>query len=190
MRGEQLEVLNVASLRRRMLAPLLDTVLVIAATGRILRVAIELSRRDGESFIEKRLERAAETGRPFGVPTRWERALPLVSLISAAPTRNMRSPGFRLLHLRRVDARTGGPVTIRSAVAREAVSVAWGSWIRRRRGPAEDPRSWAGQVALLVAPQAVVLLSRRNQALPDRVAGILTVVDDGPRAPSENICPG
>lgn len=39
--------------------------------------------------------------------------------------RHRRSPGFRLLGLRRVDAHTGGPVSARSALAGEVIDAAW-----------------------------------------------------------------
>ena len=39
-------------------------------------------------------------------------------------TRNWRSPGYKLLGLRRVDLRTGGPVSVRSAIVQSAVALA------------------------------------------------------------------
>jgi hypothetical protein len=38
--------------------------------------------------------------------------------------RNWRGPGFRILHLRRVDVRTAGPVSVRSALVGEAFELA------------------------------------------------------------------
>ena len=46
----------------------------------------------------------------------WIKGLGLVSIVGC---RNLRTPGQRVMGLRRVDARTGGPVTMRSAIIRE-----------------------------------------------------------------------
>ena len=50
--------------------------------------------------------------------------------------RNWRSPGFRLLRIRRVDVPTGGPISIRSALIVQACDWVWGAaYGRLTRGP-------------------------------------------------------
>ena len=52
--------------------------------------------------------------------SRWRR-LPAVVDALGAPSRNSRSPGMRIMGLRMIDARTGGPVTVRTVIVRDAV---------------------------------------------------------------------
>ncbi len=54
--------------------------------------------------------------------TRFRLAVELLSLAAGVLGRNRRGPGARILGLRRVDARTGGPVPIRAVLIRAAVT--------------------------------------------------------------------
>jgi hypothetical protein len=45
---------------------------------------------------------------------------------------------MRIVGLRRADAQTGGPITVRSSVVREVVVTAWRGLIRRAQRPAEE----------------------------------------------------
>jgi hypothetical protein len=47
------------------------------------------------------------------------------SFATAVSRRNWRSPGMYLMHIRRADVRTGGPVTVRSALIRHLAG--WGT---------------------------------------------------------------
>ena len=51
--------------------------------------------------------------------------------------RNWRSPGDRAMGLRRVDARTGGPVSVRSALVSGAVRTAWSELDRLVQRPSQ-----------------------------------------------------
>ncbi len=70
-----------------------------------------------------------------GVLERWKSALFVSSVISAVAHRNRRTPGARLLRIRRVDASTGGPVTIRSALTRNLIATAWSAIAKRLTEP-------------------------------------------------------
>jgi hypothetical protein len=54
--------------------------------------------------------------------------------------RNRRSPGWRLLRIRVADAGTGGPVSVRSVLIREAVTAGQNQALKRIRRPAEQRR--------------------------------------------------
>ena len=68
------------------------------------------------------LLRGADASGPEGGKSRWERSTTLENILAGATRtiavahRDSRSRGFRLLGLQRVDARTGGPVALHSAV--------------------------------------------------------------------------
>jgi hypothetical protein len=72
---------------------------------------------------------------------RWLLAGSLIAL----PGRNWRGPGARVVGLRRVEARTGGPVTIRSALIRFAVTTAWSELIGQLNRPAGQRLRERGQ---------------------------------------------
>lgn len=54
----------------------------------------------------------------------------IVSVAVAVPIRNVRTPGYRALGLRRVDAHTGGPLTPCHAIVQAAISAACGLLVR------------------------------------------------------------
>lgn len=56
---------------------------------------------------------------------RWTLALRVTSLAGAVMARNWRGPGGRIMQVRQVDARTGGPVTVRSALIGVAFTEGW-----------------------------------------------------------------
>lgn len=62
---------------------------------------------------------------PLELPPRWRQAIWAVLAAEAVVGRNWRGPGDRIVRIRRVDARTGGPVTIPSAVVRFAAVQTW-----------------------------------------------------------------
>jgi hypothetical protein len=93
----------------------------IASPGR--RAAASLystyvSHRDGANAEPWPDERVPAAFRRFG-ESRWgQLALEAASLPLEIRLRNWRSPGMRALGLRRADARTGGPVSVRRALVR------------------------------------------------------------------------
>ena len=129
--------LEIASLRRRALASAIDAAVfmvpaAIVGGGGVWLYMTYLGRRSGEAdpefdFAERLpFHRLAEP--------RWRLVVWAVSAPIEVGLRNWRSPGARAMGLRRVDARTGGPVSVRSAVMRNAVNTASGElsrWVRR-----------------------------------------------------------
>ena len=66
---------------------------------------------------------------------RFQLASVAASALLGVAFRNSRSPGARALGLRRADARTGGPVSVRSALVHVAVEAASGQMNRRTLRP-------------------------------------------------------
>ena len=135
--------------------------------------------------------------------------------------RNRRRTGASVMRIRRVDIRTGGPITLRAALIQNLVSqgssVAWSKVTRPltkrsksrlaeirpeldelERVHADDPVArqeatmrlyedhkvnpsascLATLLSIFVFRTLPVLLSPLRQSLPDRVAGIVVVLDD------------
>lgn len=130
--------LQVASLRRRFVASLLDAVVVVVAVVGTPALGFKLFgsrrtvRRLGASWIARAARRRAERGREVGGSKRFRWALTVVFFVGGVLTRDWRGPGAWMLGVRRVDAGTGGPVELRSAVVRGVVTTAWqliGNWL-------------------------------------------------------------
>jgi hypothetical protein len=114
---------RVASLRRRFLAAVLDVGVVIigmaAVVGMGIAAALASARVRGPHHEDEPVEAAppaAPTIQEFRLSLPLRVALWLTSLAVGVIARDWRSPGARVLGLRRVDARTGGPVTAQSAL--------------------------------------------------------------------------
>ncbi len=100
----------------RLFAATVDAVIflpvVFGAGGYAVHVVTSRRRRAG---------RSADDGDEF---QRWLSTPQLAwgfrvfGLVSEVAMRNSRSPGARIVGIRRADARTGGPVTVRSALIR------------------------------------------------------------------------
>jgi uncharacterized RDD family membrane protein YckC len=129
--------LEIASLRRRSLASLIDTVVLLlpialAAGGGVwLYISYPRRRSDEDDSQFDFAERLPF--RHFAEP-RWRFAMWGTGLAIEIGLRNWRSPGARAMELRRVDDRTGGPVTVRSALIRNAVDTASNElnrWVQR-----------------------------------------------------------
>jgi 60Kd inner membrane protein/RDD family len=117
--------LRVAPLWRRLAAGAIDTVLVVIPTAAGAMGGWRLW------TLYRRWRGHHVTAMPtFPAGGPWGRAIEAVSQPLIAQTRNWRSPGYRALGLRRVDARTGGPVTFRSAVMRSVATRLWGQATR------------------------------------------------------------
>jgi 60Kd inner membrane protein len=99
-----------------MVAGLLGMVAVMIVTG-------------GAAFAYMKLRgerRPSETKMPEFWQSAWWRGASQVATVALAPVgRNWRGPGYRVLGLRRVDAHSGGPVSIRSAVVGATFDSAW-----------------------------------------------------------------
>jgi RDD family len=115
---------DVASLSRRMVAGAVDGVILLIGWGAAIFVA---------SNARRRWARARGRAQDSSVPVRMMGSMNTSAsgawraLNLAMP--NWRSPGLRVLGLRRVDARTGGPVGARQAIVRSlADNLERGLW--------------------------------------------------------------
>ena len=122
----------VAPLWRRLFAGVLDVVFALGGIGGLGAIGWHLCRRFP---TVRRWVRAAcdhmpdaaltRPGAKRNLPARWPRALWLASVAAAVVSRNWRGPGGRIMQLRRVDARTAGRVTVRSALINFAAAYGW-----------------------------------------------------------------
>jgi uncharacterized RDD family membrane protein YckC len=119
--------LEIGSLQRRALAALIDAALfvppvMLAGGGGVwLYMAWRRRRSGGDDDDFDFAERV-----PFRrlAEPRWQLAMWVATAPLDIALRNWRSPGARAMGLRRVDARTGGPVSVRSALIHKAVEAA------------------------------------------------------------------
>ena len=183
-----------ASLRRRFAAWAIDAGIVVISLG----VAGVVTFRWLTGTAERRApdEREDEPGLPRVADwfRRWGPTLTVFSFVTEVLGRNGRGPGAHLLGLRRVDARTGGPVTVRSALIGSSVrvvttplQVAAVTAVQNRRQertrtaePGPQFSTSAGCLAPLtvtVAPHLPALLAPGHRSLSDRAAGIVVVVE-------------
>jgi RDD family len=77
---------------------------------------------------------------PPKLSRRWQLVLAGLSVAIEVPSRNWRSPGYRALGLRCVDVRTGGPVSIQSAVIRSLAAQAFSQSTRTLLRPWDERR--------------------------------------------------
>jgi hypothetical protein len=124
----------VASLRLRLLAALVDAAIVIggmAGVGGVgiagvvayARVRGDKDEKDGDEQDERSATQC--TPREFRQSPELSAALSGASAGLAVASRNWRGPGFWVVGLRRVDARTGGIVSVRSALIGVLFDQAW-----------------------------------------------------------------
>ena len=142
-----MEVAEIASLRRRCLASVIDgvvtvTPVVLVAGGGVWLYLWYDHRRSG-SDAAKGPDISPSDGRMaafrrFGESRRWQIALSVGAVPIEVRMRNWRSPGMRLMGLLRADVRTGGPVTVRSLLVRKAVVTAWQQLVRRLLRPSDE----------------------------------------------------
>lgn len=129
-RNRQLH-LRVASVNRRLAASLIDAITALLGVGAgvtlgaLLLAKTPLLRRLSGTRIAQAAKRRGGSIQDIGPSKRFSRSLAGLFFLLGVLTRNWRSPSARMLGLRRVDARTGGPVTVRSAIIREAVRTSW-----------------------------------------------------------------
>jgi hypothetical protein len=130
--------MDIAPLRRRLLASLIDMTLLVLTTVALIVGGVAWP------SIPARVKNRGEAAGAGAVKPRRERRLSarhraflfLATVGLGVLSRNWRGPGFRLLRLRRVDMHTGGPVAVRSAVIVQVCDQLWGLSSRRlARGP-------------------------------------------------------
>lgn len=126
--------MRVAPLRRKLVASLLDAAVAIVASAAIVGLSI------ASAVAYRRVRGGDATGaspRFWTSERRFDPSLPVRAALWVASgglavrTRNWRSPGFRIVGLRRVDAGSGGPVRVHSAAI--AVIAGWAQQGAARR---------------------------------------------------------
>lgn len=114
-----------APIWRRFVAASIDTVLVLGGIGVAASLVATLSARNrrfgdlldrGLAWARQRSERRPVAGGHLARAQRGAR------IVHEVQRRNHQSYGQKLMRIRRVDASDGGPVTVRSALVRYAVS--------------------------------------------------------------------
>jgi hypothetical protein len=167
--------LKIAPLWRRAVASVIDLfVFVVPVIGVAVAVGVLYAHRRPGGDEESKAPRA------FGLSRRWR----LLLAVTLAPLeirgRNWRSPGWRVMGLRRVDVRTGGPVSFRSALVRHAFRTAWSEvtsqllepWKQRvREGPGTtladaDAARRAHPADGEAQPRAMAEVFRRDRLAP------------------------
>jgi uncharacterized RDD family membrane protein YckC len=145
--------LIIAPLWRRFVASLLDVAIFLLGivgvgfaayklVGRVLHKYSETRPMRGmKARFKEKVLRRIDANRSFEPSSRLIWGLRIVAIPLQLRARNRRGPGARLLRLRRVDARSGGPVTVRSALIRLAVTEAWKELAMRSHLPREKRAS-------------------------------------------------
>ena len=221
--------LEIAPLRRRLMARLIDTaaflipLLLVGVAGAGLYHLYRRRRAAGDEASDPFDAPELPLVRRVGEPTAWRLGLVAASVPVEVAIRNWRTPGDRAMGIRRVDARTGGPVSVQSALIKKAVQTASQELSRSVQRPFRErslertrglkaelkeareirigdreaqkramaevlkrsrvrPSSSCGRALLSGTLGSVplylpALWSARNQTLPERIAGILTVRD-------------
>jgi hypothetical protein len=224
--------LELAPVWRRAVAVLINLLVVAAglvAAGAAVFGAIKLglcrrltaARRLLAGRLAAWRERFDPANRPMGLSARTRLLVSGASLALELDGRNRRGIGARVMGIRRVDVRTGGPITLRVALIRHVVSHGCGvatGWIlgpitkrsisrmeeiqpalpESQRVHADDPEAlqeatsklyrdlnvnpsasclWPPMLAVVFVRMLPVFLSPLRQSLPDRVAGIVAVLD-------------
>jgi hypothetical protein len=114
---------ELASLGRRACAAGIDAACVMSASGGMIGAGLLWVRvREGQAW--KGMDGMEERVTRFQESLGWRRVEPVMALGSAVSRRNWQSLGMYLTHIRRQDVRTGGPVTVRSALIRHLAG--WG----------------------------------------------------------------
>ena len=121
---------GIASLRRRAAAGAIDAALGLVALIGVAGLGAVALERFGHD-----LEWWVDGGFGLSRMRRWEPLLAGASAGLAAGARNWRSPGMRLLGIRRVDARTRGRVSVHSA----AIAIALDTFTARVGRATDQP---------------------------------------------------
>jgi uncharacterized RDD family membrane protein YckC len=124
---------KVAPLWRRLAAVAVNAAVfvtpTIAAVVGIAGLYARLSRRRGQKGDDWSVPKPARL---------WRLAFSALSIAIEIRTRNWRSPGYRALGLRRVDVRTGGPVSIQSVLIGSAARTSLNQSVQRLARPWQE----------------------------------------------------
>lgn len=125
--------LKIAPLRRRSAAACIDLVVSVSPVVAVVAAAVAIAER-----VARRRGREVHVPPLFTVPARWQAVLWTLSIPAGIATRNWRGLGYRVLGLRRVDVRTGGPLTVRNSLVHQAVGFLFTRVSRRLARPWRD----------------------------------------------------
>src|SRR6202012_5414668 len=121
---------EIASLRLRVVASCIDAACILSAWGAAIGgTALWNRRHNGAS--EVRLLAPLDRWNAWSHSRVWQRT----AVARAVALRNWPSLGMHLLHIHREDARTGGPVTVRSALTRHLVDQARATLVKELMVP-------------------------------------------------------
>lgn len=139
---------SLAPLWRRSVAWLIDVwnVLAVGTAGIggvvsgavLIGEAAERNDRFGRWLEHAILKTGHPDGSRFELAARWGPALFGIGLTDAILRRNRRTYGQTVMRISRADASTGGPVTIRSAIARYVASALISALKKRTTAPLEQ----------------------------------------------------
>lgn len=122
---------EIASLRRRLLARAVNIAAGLGLLGAFVGLVIGL----GLALPKLRWRPSLRWNAPKWGASRWRLILTLTGALTSAWARNRRGIGYRVVGLRRVNARTGGPVTVRSALIRFAITTLRDAAVKRIVAP-------------------------------------------------------
>ena len=132
--------LEIAPLRRRVMARVIDAaaflipLLLVGVAGAGLYHLYRRRRAAGDEASDPFDAPELPLVRRVGESTAWRLGFVAALLPVELAIRNWRTPGDRAMGLRRVDVRTGGPVSVRSTLVRVGVHTAsreLNRWIQR-----------------------------------------------------------
>lgn len=118
--------LCVASIPRRLLASLIDLVFVLAGGG------LAIGAYTGTIALLGKKEALDLRRLPEITQSKQVRiVLSVFTFVASVLLTGRRGPGFRIVGIRLVDARTGGPVSLRQATVRVSAQRVWPPLVRR-----------------------------------------------------------
>jgi len=121
---------RVASIPRRLLASLIDLALVLVGGG------LAIGAYTGATVLLGKKEALDLRRLPKAMQSRQVRiGLSVCTFVTSVLLTGRRGPGSRIVGIRLVDARTGGPVCLRQATVRVSAQRVWSPLIRRLTAP-------------------------------------------------------
>lgn len=127
--------MEIASMRRRALATFVDG---------IVGGVVFLGATAAVSFTLHRIGSSVRASQFMRAPA-YRRTLTVLTLLARVGLRNVPTVGMRLTGIRRVAAHSGGPVSLRRAVARALFGVAWQWPVRRLLAPMRERHEAKGK---------------------------------------------
>jgi RDD family len=171
--------LPVASLRRRVAATAIDGVLGITTYFGGFALGLEALEQICVTVDTRELFQSSAYRRAHNV------GLPVVRVA----LRNVPTMGQRLMGIRRVNARTGGPISLPRALVRMLLAIAYGRAIHRLLAPVRERQEaraaqnvgplscWVTGLIPILIEVAPEFFTRSRQPLSDWVTGIVVVRD-------------